>query len=98
MLKGFLTLRSKKHEGQISRDAIKLAKIYGQVSDISLAKFQPGEIRPLYRTGSNQLGMIQINSDDPASRSNPMCEMKGRDAIPTHHIQYGCAFMKIQMG
>jgi hypothetical protein len=97
LLKGFLPLRAKKHEGQIARNAIELAQIRWQHPDIPMAKFQPGKIRPLYRTGSNQLCMIQIDSDDPATWSDPMGEMKGGNPITTCHIQYGSAFIEIQV-
>jgi hypothetical protein len=95
--KSLLTVRPKKHKGQIARDAIELAQIRWQRSDIPMAKFQPGEIRSLYRAGSNQLSVIHIDSDDPATWPNPMGEMKGRNPIPTRHIQYGCAFIEIQV-
>jgi hypothetical protein len=98
LLKGFLTLRPEKHEGQIARDAIELAKIRRQLSDIPMAKFQPGEIRSLYRAGSKQLSVIHIDSDDPATWPNPMGEMKGGNPIPTRHIQYAGAIIEIQVG
>jgi hypothetical protein len=91
-------LRPKKHEGQIARDAIESAQIRWQHPDIPVAKFQPREIRSLYRAGSNQLGMIHIDSDNPATWSNPMGKMKGGNPIPTRHIQYGYAFVEIQVG
>jgi hypothetical protein len=63
-----------------------------------MAKFQPGEKWSLYRTGSNQLRVTDIDSDDPATWSNTMSEIKGRNPISTPHIQYRGAFIEIQVG
>jgi hypothetical protein len=97
LLKGFLALGSKKHKRQIAGNAIEMAQIQRQASDIPLAKLQRGKIRSLYRAGSNQLSVIHIDSYDPAVWTNSMSKIKGGNPVPAGHIQYGCTFIKIQV-
>src|SRR5690242_21769582 len=86
----FESMRAKKHDRQVSGNAIEGLKAWRQPAHIHTFESQPRKLLPLNRPRARYLSRTGIDAQHPTGRPHLLGQVERRDAMSRGYIEHGC--------